>query len=59
MQNKTLWCLIPQNETGTVPCLILPSKTRPDLFKSQGWTDPQKSLTIPYIHEFQTEVVRQ
>ena len=35
------------------------SKTRPGLFKSQGWTDPQKSLTIPYIHGFQTEVARQ
>jgi len=36
----------------------LPSKTRPDLFISQDWTDPQKSLTIPYIHGFQTEVAR-
>lgn len=33
-------------------------KTRPDLLKSQDWTDPQKSFTIPYIHGFQTHVAR-
>lgn len=59
---ETPYCLIPQNETAAVLCLIcliLPSKTRPDLLKSQDWTNPQKSLTIPYIHGFQTEGARQ
>ena len=55
-------CLILQNETHTVSCLICLislSKMRPEHFRFLIWTYRQKTLTIPYICGFQTRTARQ
>ena len=62
MQSETLSCLISQNETVAVPCLIcliLPSRTRPDLSNTPVLTNLQKSLILIESYGFQTLVALQ